>query len=170
MASILTAAMQPQLGDETEGFLRSGIITIMDNRGFAQKQLFGEEYYWIRIIDESDFYSGQTVVLPSILSFNMNVTEIINVDTSSRELFTMEIYQENMNFKLLHSHIIEISLYINEIAGLDEEELRLLKAAKAVRCVYDEAGLLEQWVRWEGWMIFEFLCTDVIISSTGRGL
>ncbi len=136
--------------DETEGFLRSGIITIMDNRGFAQKQLFGEEYYWIRIIDESDFYSGQTVVLPSILSFNMNVTEIINVDTSSRELFTMEIYQENMNFKLLHSHIIEISLYINEIAGLDEEELRLLKAAKAVRCVYDEAGLLEQaWVRWE---------------------
>lgn len=136
--------------DETEGFLRSGIVTIMDNRAFAIKQLFGEECYWIRIVDESDFYCGGKAVLPSVLSFHMNVTEIVNVDTSSEELFTMEIYQENMNFKLLHNHVTEISLYINEVAGLGEEELRRLKAAKAVHCVYDEAGLLEQaWVRWE---------------------
>ncbi len=27
--------------------------------GDLRKQLFGEEYYWIRIIDESDFYSGK---------------------------------------------------------------------------------------------------------------
>jgi hypothetical protein len=136
--------------DETEGFLRSGIVTIMDNRAFAKKQLFGEKRYWIRIVDENGFYSGQTVVLPSILSFHMNVTEIVNVDTSATELFTMEIYQENMNFKLLNNHITEISLYINEVAELGEEELRRLKAVKAVRCIHSEAGVLEQaWVRWE---------------------
>lgn len=149
--------------DETEGFLRSGIVTIMDNRAFTKKQLFGEERYWIRIVDENDFYSDGTVVLPSILSFHMNVTGIVNVDTSTTELFTMEIYQENMNFKLLNNHITEIALHINEVAELGEEELRRLKAAKAVRCVYSEAGLLEQaWVRWE--RVDDFLNS----SSTDR--
>lgn len=149
--------------DETEGFLRSGIVTIMDNRAFTKKELFGEERYWIRIVDENDFYSGGTALFPSILSFHMNVTGIVNVDTSATELFTMEVYQKNMNFRLLNNHITEIFLYINEAAELGEEELRRFKAAGTVRCVYDEAGLLAQaWVKWE--RVDDFLNS----SSTDR--
>ncbi len=136
--------------DETEGFLRSGLITIMDNRSFAKKRLFGEEKYWIRIVDENDFYSGENAAFPSILNLHMNVTGIINVDRRATESFTMEIYQENMIFKLLNNHITGISVYINEFEELSEEQLQQLKANQEVRCVHDETGLLkETWVKWE---------------------
>lgn len=136
--------------DETEGFLRSGFIIIMDNWDFAKKRLFDQEKYWIRIVDENDFYSGENAAYPSILSLNMNVTGIVNMDRKATESFTMEIYQENMNFKLLSTHITNISVHINEFDELSEEQLQQLKADRAVRCVNDETGLLEEaWVRWE---------------------
>ena len=122
----------------------------MDNRSFAEKQLFGEKRYWIRIVDENDFYSSKAAILPSILGFHMNVTEIVNVDKRSTEEFTMEVYQENMVFKLLNQYITEISVYINEVDQLEEMELQRLKTAGDVRCVYDQTGLLKQaWVKWE---------------------
>ncbi|NLV16019.1 MAG: hypothetical protein GXY50_02245 [Syntrophomonadaceae bacterium] len=136
--------------DETEGFLHSGLIILMDNRAFAKSRQFGEEKYWIRIVDENNFYSGENIAFPSIQSLHMNATGIVNVDQRATESFTMEIYQENMNFKLLYNHITEISVYINESDDLSEEQLRQLKADRAVRCVYNEAGLLQEaWVRWE---------------------
>ncbi len=136
--------------DETEGFLHSGLITIMDNRSFTKKLLFGEEKYWIRIVDENDFYSGENAAFSTILSLHMNVTGIVNVDQRAIENFTMEVYQENMIFKLLHNHVIEISVYINEVDELSEEQLQQLKADRDVRFVYDETGLLrEVWVKWE---------------------
>ncbi|NLL17603.1 MAG: hypothetical protein GX262_01100 [Clostridia bacterium] len=136
--------------DETEGFSRSGLITIMDNRPFATKKLFGEEKYWIRIVDENDYYAGENAACPSIENLHMNVTGIVNVDQRITESFTMEIYQEDMTFKLLNNRIIEIAVYVNEFEELSEEQLVSLKANREVRCVYDEAGLLkEAWVKWE---------------------
>jgi len=136
--------------DETEGFLRSGLITIMDNRSFAKKRMFGEEKYWIRIVDENNFYSGESAIFPSILNLHMNVTGIVNVDQRATERFTMEIYQENMTFQLLNKHITEISVYVDEFEELSEEQLQQLKAERKVRCVHDETGLLrEAWVKWE---------------------
>ncbi len=136
--------------DESEGFMHSGLITIMDNRPFAKKRLFGVEKYWIRIVDENDFYSGDNTVFPTILSLHMNVTGISNVDRSAVERFTMEVYQENMAFELLHKNIIKISVYINEIDEMSEEQLQQLKNEREVRLVYDKTGLLrEAWVKWE---------------------
>ena len=138
--------------DETEGFLHSGLIIIMDNRSFAKKRMFGEEKYWIRIVDENenDLYSSENAAYPTILGLHMNATGIINVDQRVTENFTMEIYQENMIFKLLHDHITEISVYINEVNELSEEQLQQLKDDRDVRFIYDETGLLKEvWVKWE---------------------
>lgn len=136
--------------DETEGLWHTGIITIMDNRSFAKKKLFGEEKYWIRIVDENGFYAGENAIFPSVLGLHMNVTRIVNVDRRTTENFTMEVYQENMTFKLLNNHIIDIAVYVNEVDELSEDQLQNLKAQREVRCVYDEAGLLrEAWVKWD---------------------
>lgn len=136
--------------DETEGFLHSGLITIMDNRSFTKKRLFGEEKYWIRIVDENDFYSSENSIYPILQSLHINVTGIVNVDQRVTESFTMEVYQENAQFRLLHNQIIKISVYINEIDELNEEQLQQLKADPDARFVYDEAGILQEvWVKWE---------------------
>lgn len=136
--------------DETEGFLHSGLIAIMDNRSFTKRKLFGEEKYWIRIVDENDFYASENSVFPSIQSLKINVTGIVNVDQRAIEKFTMEVYQENMDFRLLHNHIIKISVYINEMDDLNEEQLQQLKTDRDARFVYDGAGILQEvWVKWE---------------------
>lgn len=136
--------------DGTEGFLHSGLITIMDNPAFTKKRLFDQEKYWIRIVDENDVYSGNNAVFPIILGLHMNVTGIVNVDERATEDFTMEVYQENMAFKLLYKHVIEISVYINEIDELNDEQLLELKTHRDVRLVRDETGLLkEAWVKWD---------------------
>lgn len=138
------------LVDETEGFLHSGLIIIMDNRAFAKKRLFGQEKYWIRIVDENNFYAGENAAFPSVSNLHMNVTGIINVDRRATERFTMDVYQEDMVFELLNKHITKIAVYINEFEELNEEQLEQLKVNREVRCVYDETGLLrEAWVKWE---------------------
>ena len=136
--------------DETESFLHSGLITIMDNRSFTKRRLFGEEKYWIRCVDENDFYSSENSAFPSIQSLHINVTGIVNVDQRAVEKFTMEVYQENMDFKLLHNHLVKISVYINEIDELNEEQLQQLRTDKEVSFIYDETGILQEvWVKWE---------------------
>lgn len=138
------------LVDETENMSKTGIVTILESRGFAKKELYGFEKYWIRILDVSDLYKNPQQKYPCLCGIYMNTVRIRQADRMETEYFHMEVYQENMQFPLLNDHIIEMRLWVNETGSLSQTELRELRRTHRLYPEYREDGeLLRAWVEWE---------------------
>lgn len=149
------------LVDETEGFSRTGIVTIMGSPDFKRTDFFGRELYWVRIIDESGFYtkSGGDISYPCVQGIYMNAVRISNVDFSATEYFTTERYEENRQITLLHSHVIDLNVWVDEGINISEHQLEELKQSYETDCVYDASGILQNvWVKWQE--VSDFVGTD----------
>ncbi len=137
--------------DETDGFSKTGIVSLLDNPGFTECTLFGRSLFWLRITDvEGRFAKDGGGVSPAVSGFYMNTTKIQNVDVVSTEQFTVEIYQENTLLRLGHSGVTEIEVYVDELGSIPKAEAEALVAGKTAHVVNDEAGLEKNlWVKWE---------------------
>lgn len=137
--------------DETRGFSRSGLVTMMGPGKMCRTRLFGDEKYWLRI---RDMGGGRTLrgkgrTLPVLLGIHMNTVRISGVDRWDTEYFRMEVFQENTVFRLTHRKVIQAEVYVNEAENISGRELEQLTLEGRVRPVYDEARVLrEAWVRW----------------------
>ena len=103
------------LVDETDGFSRTGIVTLMDSPDFIRTSFFDRDLYWIRILDESGYYtkSGSDILYPCVHGIYMNAVRVSNVDFSETEYFTTERYEENMQITLLHPYVIDLSVWVD---------------------------------------------------------
>ena len=140
------------LVDETCNFSKTGIVTIMGNCNFKKHRLFGKELYWIRISDENGYYLTHSAeaVYPAVTGFYMNAVKIVNADLEKTEYFSTERYEENKTLVLLNRSIIELSLWVDEVSLLSEDQISRLKQEREVECIYDPSGLLKNaWVKWE---------------------
>ncbi len=140
------------LVDETVNLGKSGIVTLMGGHDFGRKSMFGREQYWMRITDTKDVYQqkNRPAALPAAEGIFLNTTKIINVDREATEYFRMEIYQENMRFSLQDDRIMTAEVYVEELSGLDEEQLGVLAGQGRLLAARDDAGVMTAaWIRWE---------------------
>lgn len=109
------------LADETLGLSRSGPVTFVGQDDFQKLPLFGKELYWIRLRDESGFYSGNAsgIIYPVLRSLWMNAVEIRHMEREETELFTLDYFSEECTFILMRKNIDEIQVQILE--GMEEE-------------------------------------------------
>lgn len=108
------------LADETCGLSASGMVTFVGKEDFQKIKLFGRELYWIRLRDESGFYSEASVrnEYPVLRSLWMNAAEIRHMERKETEFFTLENNGEESSFSLMRGNIDEIEVRVLE--GLDE--------------------------------------------------
>ncbi len=124
------------LADLTDHLSRTGLITFAGQQDFCKVSRFGEERYWIRLRDEGGFYSVRNArtEYPVLRKIWMNAVEIRHMDREETESFTLDQYEEDCSFKLLHGSIDKISVEVLE--GSDEEERWV---------VWEEVSDLEAW-------------------------
>ena len=136
--------------DETDRFTTIGLTIFLDNHGFMKKKLFGEELYWVRIIDRNDSYRSGGAPLPIIHGVTPNTVRAVNTDSHREEYFAMNVYTENASFSLASGNILDVELYVNEFLTItDAEATKLAREGRLVR-ITDDAGMhTELWVRWE---------------------
>lgn len=108
--------------DLTGHFARSGSVTFVGQEDFCRISHFGQEMYWIRLRDESGFYSEGSVKqdYPVLRGLWMNAVEICHMEREETERFTLEHYEENCCFHLTWGNIQEISVEVLE-RGTEEE-------------------------------------------------
>lgn len=140
------------LADETLSLSRSGLITFVGPDDFRKLRLFGKELYWLRLRDESGFYSENPsrTVYPVLKALWMNAVEIRHMEREETELFTLDYFSEECTFTLMRKNIDEIQVQVLE--GLDEEarwvtwtEVSDLRAEEGKSPVYEidrAAGIL----------------------------
>jgi len=139
------------LVDETENMSRTGIVTWMGSQGFERRTLYGVDRYWIRIRDVSpEQPEEKKKEYPCLCGLHMNTVRIRQMDSLQTEYFHMEIYQENMMFRLLHAGVIGCRLWIDETEQLSREELKMLQKSHRLFSEYRRDGeLYRAWVEWE---------------------
>lgn len=147
--------------DETESFSKTGIVTIMGMPDSRKTEIFGEDLYWLRIIDEAGYFARQTGVrqYPCITDFHMNAVKVVNSDIEETEYFAAERYEEGMQIHLLHENVIDASLWVDESGHLSERELTELREDRETQCEWSPSGVLEHaWVLWDE--TSDFIGTD----------
>ena len=110
------------VADLTGHLSRSGSVTFVGREDFRRTSHFGQDMYWIRLRDESGFYSDRNVnlIYPVLQSLWMNAVEIRHMEREETERFTLDHYEENYSFKLTFGNINEILVEVLE--GSEEEE------------------------------------------------
>lgn len=110
------------MADLTDHLSRSGLVTIVGEEDFKKVSHFGQEMYWIRLRDESGFYSvdKEKRIYPVLQNLWMNAVEIRHMEREVTERFTLDYYKEDCCFKLMHGNIDTILVEVLE--GSEEEE------------------------------------------------
>ena len=137
------------MADETRSLTSVGLTIFLDNHEFIKSRLFGEELYWIRIIDRDNCFGSGEYSYPLLRGVYQNSVRAVNVDSHKEEYFSINVYTENSSIELSSSGILDIELYVNEFQTITEAETESLTEQGRVKKVTDEAGILrELWVRW----------------------
>lgn len=102
--------------DETNHLTRTGIVTWNGREDFTKQRLFGEERFWIRIMDHADQYgeNGKRKVRPILTGIYPNTTKAVQMNGLETEYFTMDTYLENATYTLLNKNIYHLDLWVKE--------------------------------------------------------
>ncbi len=157
--------------DETENMSKTGIVTLMGHSDFSRCELFGEDYYWIRISRLQGQYGirkkkirreaisndlAPKELLPCLAGIYMNSVKIRQGNPEETEYFHMEVYQENVSFPLNKGGLIESRVYVDELADLTRNEIIKLAKEGRLEPEYREDGeMTKAWIKWE--MVDNFL-------------
>ena len=108
--------------DLTGNLSHSGPVTFVGPEDFYRSSHFGQDMYWIRLRDDSGYYSDRNTNLtyPVLQSLWMNAVEIRHMEREETERFTLDHYEEECSFKLAFGNIDEIKVEVLE--GSEEAE------------------------------------------------
>ncbi|SET16260.1 baseplate J/gp47 family protein [[Clostridium] polysaccharolyticum] len=102
--------------DETNNFSKSGLVTFLGPENFQKKACFGQEKYWIRIVDVNGFYEriGCPLPGPFLEAVVPNTVKIENRGFLQTEYFQMEYFLKNKRFKLQKNSIQAVRVYVKD--------------------------------------------------------
>lgn len=131
------------IADLTQHLSRSGITTFVGPEDFCRASHFGENMYWIRLRDETDFYFVQkeNCMYPVLQRLWMNAVSIRHMEREVTEKLTLSYFGGDCSFKLMYGNIDEILVEVLEDEGKEEswvvwEEVSDLFMESAGRKVY----------------------------------
>lgn len=156
-----TGWVELKVNDRTEGFSRSGIISMFCPGDFSEEELFGERGYWIRIVNRS-MDLGRQDEAPQLIGMTLNAVDIVQKESVSGERHDVFAGKADQSFRLSGSPVINCELWVNELAETPLSELKELQrknngAVREIRT--DDGETVEFWVRWEA--------RDTLVKSTG---
>lgn len=150
--SSLKGFKQMKVFDHTDNMVNSGIVLFMPPADFAQVEVAGQKRYWIRLVDMDHAYVEEGLYHPIIQGIILNVAEVQNIETKAEEEFYIDMATPNMSFDLGASHILDVSVYVNEKGRFTQSLMSGLiqEIPERLRVEYDFlGGIQEFFVLWE---------------------
>jgi len=151
-----------KVNDRTDGLKEDGIISVYAPPDFIKNRIFGQEGYWLRIVDRNLKFKESTDFCPVVEKIIPNVVEIVQKQTVLKEMFQASIFEVGKEITLANHPVLECHLWVNEIKSISKAEMSLLaeKNPDSVDIQYNSSGYISEfWVKWE--------CSDSLINSRG---
>ncbi len=141
-----------KVNDRTDGFNEDGIVSVYAPPDFLKNRVFGQEGYWLRIVDMNLKFTKTTDSCPVVQKVIPNVVEIVQKQTILREMYQARIFEAGKEIILTNRPVLECHLWVNEIRNIAKAEMLLLAEKKpdSVDIQYNSAGYISEfWVKWE---------------------
>lgn len=138
--------------DETEQLRKTGIVTFMGGADFRKKTLWAEDLYWLRVVDVEGRYDDpkNPLQLPRVKGLYMNATQVSHLETRMEELFSITPEEENLACRLLHPHVQELQVWVDEAVWGETAGWNELKKKGVLDLKRDaEGSVQEAWVSWD---------------------
>lgn len=138
--------------DKTDGLKEDGIISVYAPPNFMRNTVFGQEGYWLRIVDMNLKFSENIDSCPVVEKIIPNVVEIVQKQTILREMFQARIFEARKEIYLANHPVLECQLWINEIRDISKVEMSMLAEKKPdlVDIQYNSSGFISEfWIKWE---------------------
>lgn len=138
--------------DRTDGLQEDGIISIYAPPDFARDSLFGQDGYWLRIVDRNLKFAETQDSCPVVQKIIPNVVEIVQKRTVLKEMFRTGIFEAGKEVVLSNRPVLECEVWVNEISDIPKAEITLLakKNPGSVDIEYSSSGENSGfWVKWE---------------------
>ncbi len=104
------------LVDETCNLSCTGLVTFVGAEDFQKCRFFDRELYWIRLRDESGYYTGRQKKIrrPVLQALYMNAARICHMEREETEYFTLDQYEEDCTFSLMRGNVSKIQVQIRK--------------------------------------------------------
>lgn len=138
-----------KVNDGTHGLCGSGVVSLYAADDFAQRELFGESGYWVRISEPTGLQDGFS---PRLVCAQLNAVDIIQQISVEDERGFVLAGRKNFILKLLYSPVLNCAVWVNELGETPISELQELSRANGerVKIVSGADGIpTEWWVKWE---------------------
>lgn len=131
--------------DETKGLSETGLLTLGENAGFSETEMFGRTGFWIRI------RYTENVSFPDRIRFEvfMNCGRARNIVKCDEEYFNVDD-DNGLDCDLANSSVYTAEVLVDEMPITSRGETdQMIKDGKA-EARYDENGNVSQlWVKWQ---------------------
>ncbi len=110
--------------DDTKNFEHSAIVTFMGKRDFSKTKIFGEEGYFIRLVNNDLKYRDkkENKIYPLIKGIHLNTISVVQKHTYPAEYFKVKRIDENKVCNLSNGNLIEVRVWVNELGNLSKKE------------------------------------------------
>ncbi len=138
--------------DRTESLEEDGIISIYAPQDFIKSTIFGQEAYWIRIVDKNLKFAQTEVSYPVVRKIIPNVVEIIQKQTILKEMFYTDLFESNKQIILANRPVLDCQVWVNELSDISKAEMTFLSENKphSIDIQYNNSGQISEfWVKWE---------------------
>lgn len=145
-----------KVADDTAFLAKSGIVTLLCNHQMEQDQFFGQDGYWLRMVNMDGRYDTMSYEnverLPWISEIHFNTVPIVQVETLEPLYFYNMEETQHLQIALGLEKIFSLRVWVNEVESLVGQE-RLVQAhaqEDTVRIQANEQGkITAYWVLWE---------------------
>lgn len=146
------------LVDETEGFRRSGLLTIPGEEDFGQAIVCGQSAHWICITDRRTAEKGGAEEQPEIMALYRNTVRVRETVRCLPEYFEVMPGETDKQCKLLRGNVYKLTVWVDEKSVLSPGEYEALRQEGRVAETFGAdghpAGI---WVRWDE--TADFVCS-----------
>jgi hypothetical protein len=138
--------------DETKNLKHSGLVTFSCTEVFEKRKLFGQQAYWIRLVNTDRVYGDQKVLLPVLSGIYFNTVKITQKESIQSEYFSIDRHQRNKGCQLIYGNLVSQNVWVNEMSDLLGEavnDYHLLKQKDAIIEKDIQGNITQYWVKWE---------------------
>ena len=135
--------------DLTHNLLHPGVILLYLPTPLPTHTLFGTEGCWLRLSRSSYLENGGGRLL--VNQIRLNMVEAVQRQRAEEQLFSTGIYEANKVLTLLHSPVLELQVWVDEVGELAVADAEALAQSLPgqVELEWDDRVLTHCWVRWE---------------------
>lgn len=135
--------------DLTRNLLHPGTMLLYLPQPLPACAMLGTQGHWLRLSRTS--YLDNPGGWPRISALRLNLVEALQREQAEEERFSVSTYEANKTLTLLHTPVLDLQVWVDEVGGLAVADAQALAQTmpQRVKLAWEDRVLTHCWVLWQ---------------------